>query len=101
LGSCRPAKYLSSSLWNTDLGGETRANSVAEDRSFQSSGDPKTVAAELPGSARVASTHSVSRGPSTGWARYALASSGSWMAYFREVGLKPRPSSYGNMNHIQ
>jgi hypothetical protein len=99
--SRRPSKYLSSSLWNTDPSAETLANRVAQDLSFMSSGEPKISFAECPSTPRAASAISVSRGPRTGWARYASASASVLMANRREVELNPSPSNCGKTYHIQ
>ena len=45
--------------------------------------------------------HSISRGPSTAWARYARASSSEEIAYVWDIGLWPSPAICGNTNHIQ
>src|SRR5262245_2855436 len=75
LPSGSPPKNFASSRWNTDPAGCTRANRVAHDRSFRSSGEPKISAADRPSMRATASEHASNRGPSTGCSRYALASS--------------------------
>src|SRR5262245_1119818 len=101
LGSGWPWKYLSSSRSNTDPAGDTRANRVAQDLSFRSSGGPKTSDADRPSTPSAASAHSTRRGPRTGWLRYARASARLLIAYRWEVGLNPRPSYCGKTYHIQ
>src|SRR5262245_48145491 len=96
-----PRKYLASSRSNTEPAGETQAKRVADDRSFTSSGEPKISEAERPSTARTASAHSERRGPSTGWRRYAAASSRLLIAYRCDVGLNPSPSNWGKTYHIQ
>jgi hypothetical protein len=49
-------------------------NSVIEDRSFCASSSPKTCSALRPCRPVRIAAHASSRGPSAGWARYALAS---------------------------
>ena len=52
----------------------------------------------MPATTRV---HSRSRGPSTSWSRYALASASEVMPYRIAVGLWPSRCSWGNTNQIQ
>ena len=61
-----PWKNLSSTCSNTEPGGVTAANSVAQDRSFMSSGEPNTSAADRPSMATAAAQHSVGRAPRMG-----------------------------------
>ena len=63
------SKYVSSSRWKTELFGETAAKSVAEDRSFMSSGEPKIWFAVFPSTPSAASVHSISRGARMGGVR--------------------------------
>ena len=52
------AKYLSSTRWNTDPAGETRLNSVAQERGFRSSGCPNSCRAVPVSTSSTASAHS-------------------------------------------
>ena len=62
------------------LPGAARSNSVIEDRSFIASTAPKISTAVRPFSSVRTRAHSWSRGPRTGWARYARASSSEEIA---------------------
>ena len=62
------------------LVGAARWNSVIDERSLTASIPPKMSSAERPCVASTMAAHSRSRGPSTGWARYATASSSDAIA---------------------
>src|SRR5687768_2115464 len=53
-----PSKYFSSKRWNAEPEGDTAANSVEQDLSFMSSGEPKIACADRPSTAKTAFTHS-------------------------------------------
>jgi hypothetical protein len=72
-----------------------------EERSFMASMPPKICSAVWPGSFVRISAHSRKRGPRTGWARRALASSTELIAYSLDVGLCPSPAICGKTYHIQ
>jgi hypothetical protein len=96
-----PRKNAWSTRSNTDPVGDTAANSVAQDLNFRSSGEPKISCAERPSAPSAASQTSASRGPRTGWARYASASARLPTAYRRDVALDPSPASWGKTYHTQ
>ena len=77
------------------------ANRVIDERSFCASTGPRTCTGSDVGSAVNACAHSTSRGPSTGCATYARASSRPEMAYRCAVWLRPSPATWGKTNHIQ
>ena len=72
-----------------------------DERSFTASTGPKICSAVLPSVPATMRAHSRSRGPSTGWARYARASAIEEIAYSRAMALRPSPATCGNTNHIQ
>ena len=82
-------------------GSPAAANSVIDERSFMASTGPKIRSADLPSVSATMPAHSRSRGPSIGWARYALASASEEIANSRAIALRPRPATCGNTNHIQ
>ena len=86
---------------NTGSSGATAANSVIDERSFIASTGPKISSAVLPSVRATMLAHSVSRGPSTGWFRYARASASPEIAYRCDIALNPRPATCGKTNHIQ
>jgi hypothetical protein len=63
------------------------ANRVPLERSFMSSGEPKISDAVRPSTASAAVTQAVSRGPRTGWRKYASASARLLIAYRRDIVL--------------
>ena len=76
-------------------------NSVIDERSLSASTPPKISAAVLSLVADSIRAHSTSRGPSTGWARYARACARLVIAYRCDIVLNPRPAICGKTNHIQ
>jgi hypothetical protein len=74
-----PPKNLPSTSPNTGSSGAAVMNSVMDERSLSASTPPKMSCAVLFVPATMAA-HSLSRGPSSGWARYARASSSEAIA---------------------
>ena len=66
-----PPKCFASTSANTRSSGAAAANSVIDERSFIASTGPKMSSAVLSPVLATMRAHSVSRGPSTGWFRYA------------------------------
>ena len=89
LSSGSPPKYRSSNCSNREPAGETLANSVADDRSFMSSGEPNTSNADRPSMPIAARAHSNSRGPRMGCRKYASASCDALDRVPPEVELDP------------
>ena len=96
-----PPKCFASTSANTRSCGAAAANSVIDERSFIASTGPKMSSAVLSSVPATMRAHSVSRGPSTGWFRYARASVSPEIAYRWDVALNPRPATCGKTNHIQ
>lgn len=71
-GSDAPPNFRTISCENTGSPGSVAANRVAQDLSLRSSGQPNIACADT-SEASTASQDSISRGPSTGCSRYALA----------------------------
>src|SRR3954466_1535228 len=91
LPSRPPWKYFLSSRSNTEPGGDTHANRVAQDFSFISSGEPKISYADRPSTPRTASQHSRSRGPRMGCLKNVSASAMLLIEYRFDVELNPSP----------
>ena len=96
-----PSKYLPMTVPNAGTPGAAVANSVMDERSFIASTSPKTSVADRPWVPISIRAHSSMRGPSTGCARYALASVSEAIAYRLDMALNPRPAICGKTNHIQ